>query len=106
MAKFTKGPWKVSRTGLTVFDTDGKAVASLEWRKAEERKASAQLIAAAPEMYELLKAYEAWEAKLVENDDAWGKDGMPWFTQGLFDEWMELQAKRNAVIDRAKGAEQ
>ena len=55
MVKFTKGPWKVSKTGLTVFDPTGRVVAALEWRKAEERKATAQLIAAAPEMYQTLE---------------------------------------------------
>ena len=42
---------------------------------------------------------EQWEADLLATDDAWrGNDGLPRFTQGLYDRWLELQAERNRLL--------
>jgi len=57
--------------------------------------------AAAPDLLALAERIEAWEARLVLEGE-WG-DGLPRFTQSLYDEWMELQALRNAAIAKAKG---
>jgi hypothetical protein len=56
--KFTKGPWHVSENQPTVVGNKEKAVCKceLDWNLgANERKANAALIAAAPEMYDLLQ---------------------------------------------------
>ena len=56
--QFTSGPWHVSKNQPTVVGTREKAVCKceLDWNLgAEERKANAALIAAAPEMYAMLE---------------------------------------------------
>ena len=56
--KFTNGPWHVSENQPTVVGNKEKAVCKceLDWNLgANERKANAALIAAAPEMYVLLE---------------------------------------------------
>lgn len=45
----------------------------------------------------ILSRYEAWEAKLVLDPDAWRND-LPRFTQELYDEWMEIQRERNVAL--------
>jgi hypothetical protein len=55
--QFTSGPWHVSEKQPTVVGNKEKAVCKceLDWNLgANERKANAALIAAAPEMYALL----------------------------------------------------
>lgn len=47
---------------------------------------------------------ERWEADLIEEDDCW-RDGLPAFTQELYDRWMELQAERNALKELGNDAE-
>lgn len=70
----------------------------------ESNVANARLIAAAPELLEIAKRYELWEAKLLETSESWGsEDGLPQFTQELFDEWIELQTLRNLAIAKANG---
>ena len=56
--QFTSGPWHVSENQPTVVGNKEKAVCKceLDWDLgASERKANASLIAAAPEMYDLLQ---------------------------------------------------
>ena len=56
--QFTSGPWHVSENQPTVVGTQEKVVCKceLDWNLgARERKANAALIAAAPEMYDLLQ---------------------------------------------------
>ena len=56
MAKFTPGPWK--NAGLYIIDPDHKNIIAGIIRKLgydDEVEANGRLIAAAPEMYELLK---------------------------------------------------
>ena len=64
MAEFTKGPWDVNpRAKVNVADKNGRGVATtggyMDSTRAEEtdkeNKANANLIAAAPEMYEAVK---------------------------------------------------
>lgn len=52
----------------------------------------------AVDLLAVLKAYETWEAQLL-NADVW-QDSLPRFNQELYDSWMELQAKRNAVLEQ------
>lgn len=58
MSNFTKGKWEVDRTGFDIEITCGDmylaSLYNLEYL--EETEANARLIAAAPEMYNLLKS--------------------------------------------------
>lgn len=63
MTEYTKGEWKAvkdtnGRTHLMAFDSDGaeRNIAILSVRSVEQTEADAHLIAAAPAMYEALKA--------------------------------------------------
>lgn len=83
------------------FDVDAKlpdfrreAVAA----KIAEQRANARLIAAAPDLYEVAKGYEAWEADVIENAD-W-RAPTPKLTQAQFDRLLELQAMRNAALSK------
>jgi hypothetical protein len=46
----------------------------------------------------LLTAYEKWEGQLILHGDWNTRDGLPKFTQELYDSFMELQARRNLLI--------
>lgn len=46
----------------------------------------------------ILQDYERWEGKLILFGDWDTHDGMPKFTQSLYDEWMEIQAKRRMLL--------
>ncbi len=96
-AAFTPGPWKVFygtevRKILGVGEVTGEGVAAL-WRDGAEEEANAHLIAAAPEMYDLLN--EA--ANLIEGD-----------LTGA--EWMKACAafleRAHATLASAQGAQQ
>ena len=63
-AKFTKGEWKVTKVQERLFRVDsecGEVAKTIRWNGSESHKynneveANAHLIAAAPEMYNLLK---------------------------------------------------
>ncbi len=56
-------------------------------------------------MYDLLKAYEEWEAMLIMDDEAWRDRSLPQLTQQLYDKLLELQEKRNNVIAKIKEEE-
>lgn len=61
MTNFTPGPWKVETkcACLGVFDSKGHGVANIVYgRPDDELNANARLIAAAPEMYAMLKEFE------------------------------------------------
>lgn len=63
MTDYTKGEWKVSGSGKRVWVTheDASVVPIAEIRgENEEAKANAHLIAAAPAMYEALKAIDVF----------------------------------------------
>jgi hypothetical protein len=79
MAKFTKGEWKVveeTPNRNRIYIEDGKRRYSVyalyghfvntDEVTVEEAQANARLIAAAPDLYEALKAYQT--ANLVHND--------------------------------------
>lgn len=68
-AKFTKGPWiafypheLINSDHVSVESDDGKQICISEVYKSnlDERTANANLIAAAPEMYEMLQAVNEW----------------------------------------------
>ncbi len=75
MSKFTKGTWMPSNDGLSVLvrDREGRRICEFiecfMWHEDEaEDKANICLIAAAPEMYRLLKAF----AECLHEDGMFG----------------------------------
>lgn len=53
------------------------------------------------------KEVQGWERDLLLSDEAWsGDDGLPRFTQGLYDRWLELQAERNALLDEGRASQE
>lgn len=114
--EFTPGPWEhLTETSLTgdypfikahriKIGQETLTIGShtIDWDGSEEMEANAKLIAAAPDMYEILNLYEEWEADLILDSQAW-QDNYPRFTKRLYDKWMEIQAKRNAVLAKARG---
>lgn len=117
--KGTPGPWIAS------FDYDGfppdvvtksrgqleiicrvtANVPSIRITHKGEPNANACLIAAAPELKEVAEAYERWEADLILCGKAWnhGLATLPTITQPLWDRLIEIQAMRNAALQKAKG---
>jgi len=69
-----------------------------------EQEANARLIAAAPDLAEVARAYEQWEADLIASPEAWGgafpggERDLPKFTEALWDRLLEIQAMRNAAL--------
>ena len=63
MSKFTQGPWIIDTDGNGIYsDTEEYQVAYISYinyNKNKEMQANARLIAAAPEMYRLLKELHA-----------------------------------------------
>lgn len=62
----------------------------------------AQVFASSVELRDALKAIEQWEADLLMDDSAW-VNGLPVFTQELYDRWIEVQAMRNNALAKADG---
>jgi len=50
---------------------------------------------------ELLKKYEQWEADLLMLNEVW-ENGLPQFTQELYDKWMKLQTERNKILNTSE----
>jgi len=63
----------------------------------------ARKFAAVDDLLAFAKAHEQWEANLILSDKAWdgGMAEFPRLTQELYDEFMEVQALRNAAIAKA-----
>lgn len=108
-AKHTPGPWALSDNGLGVFGPGEEwGIAQIllycstgEGIPDEEQKANARLIASAPDLLALARAYEAWEADLVLNGD-WSGSCVR-MTQSQHDRMIEIQAMRNAAVAKATG---
>lgn len=68
-----------------------------------EGLANARLIAAAPALLAVAKAYEEWEAAMIMCQKAWagGMAEFPTLTAELWDRLMAIQAMRNAAIRKA-----
>ncbi len=77
------------------------------WAEAKERRdANPRLIAACPELLELVLAFERWEGDLIMDSEAWRYDDgepreLPKITGDLWDRLLELQRKRNEVLEKA-----
>ena len=52
--KHSEGPW-LDKDGQEIFSSDGRLIAQCHAGHYEERRANARLIAAAPEMYEVIE---------------------------------------------------
>jgi len=106
--KPTRGPWKIEGTpgyAAPEITGDGRRIAKVLYDYGSEDPevdANARLIAAAPDLYAVCCAYEAWEADVIMDAD-W-RDSTPRLTQAQCDRLIEIQAMRNAAIARAKGA--
>ena len=70
-SKFTPGPWRLCYDGQ-IDGADGNFVCSFRWSSYKdfndpENKATARLIAQAPEMYELLEMLDTYHTRIVKN---------------------------------------
>ena len=71
------------------------------WPHAIERALEAEALAR--ELVEVLKKHEQWEADFILDDKAWATvNGLPQFTQEVYDAWLEFQTVRNKVLAKAK----
>ena len=111
--KFTKSPWKAtydsqSQALIEIYSIEDRIlVAVLPDRGTVEAmpeiEANANLIAAAPDMYEALKAYEKAEADIVLNANWYTESGVPQITQEQFDMLIDCQTLRNIALRKARG---
>ena len=110
--KFTKGPWKARYDSqlqalIEIYNEDRIIVAVLPDRGTVEAmseiEANANLIAAAPDMYEALEAYEKAEADIVLNANWYTESGVPQITQEQFDMLIDCQTLRNKALRKARG---
>ena len=79
MTKFTKGPWAKDRRGESLIGANGFPVCV--WgcglsnaQKNDERVANANLIAAAPDMYRMIKELTSTGCELLNVDDIEDKE--------------------------------
>lgn len=118
MPEHTNGPWRVIHPildggSLNVVQsrhtvTRQKVIARVEdCSRRADTEANARLISAAPQMAEVLKAYEKWEADVILCDEAWGggMEPLPTIPQHLWDRLVEIQGMRNAALTKARGEE-
>jgi len=119
--KLTSGPWILKTDlfagGISIVGQDGFEIyhdhigPSVSEVTRNTILANASLMAASKDMYEALKAYEAWEADLVTDNKAWQdwRTGMPitlpHLTQKLWDRLLGIQAMRNDALAKAEGKE-
>lgn len=115
--EFTPGPWQWwtsnSWKRLTAhnkrggdYEREGNVLCPFTSRSdghpdCDVSNADMHLISAAPELYEALKAQEAWEADVILNAD-WSS-GRAHLTQAQCDALTEVQKKRNAALAKARG---
>lgn len=105
----TPGPWEIRQYtnyyGYSI-DAEGRGCIAERWYDFPQQEtygseipANALLIAAAPDLLAVAKAYEAWEADLILNGD-WSGACVK-MTQEQHDRMIELQTMRNAAITKA-----
>ena len=106
----TPGPWHWTdhiSPHLSVYASDGNSAVKITEPFYKDgagvAEANARLIAAAPDLLEVAKAYEQWEASLIMEDESW-RNGLPTLTQAQYDRLMEIQTMRNKAIAKTKGA--
>lgn len=85
------------------IDGDIVCIAPNGWAESMQYWAKrANIIAAAPLMYDFLKKHEAWEARLIECDEAWEGRNFA-ITDELYEEFNQLQILRNEILAKAEG---
>lgn len=106
--KFTKGPWKVVGRKLDDDSSDDVMTDSSPSVRISNvyggttyppGLANAQLIAIAPEMFDLLAEYELFEADLILNGN-WDYGNGVRMSQAQHDWMMRLQEKRNTLLNK------
>ena len=120
--KFTKGPWKANFEDYTnlpyieILDEDDIIIAKIPdseiirgektilWL--ENIEANINLIAAAPDMYEALEAYEKVEADILLNANWNTPSGVPQITQEQFEMLIDCQTIRYNALRKARGEEE
>ena len=115
----TQGPWRhewnpdcsevyapgidkpIILVGHDPYDADFIVQAREGWPHAIERAIKAEALAR--ELVEVLKKHEQWEADFILDDKAWATvNGLPQFTQEVYDAWLKFQTVRNKVLVKAK----
>lgn len=107
MSKHTPGPWSyfdippmVNSQGVFWVEHDGRRIADV-FQQGGETIQNAQLIAAAPELLEALKAVEA---RLTAVAWAFYVDGKAKALKAVFDGWKDDIDPARAAIAKAEGA--
>jgi hypothetical protein len=55
------------------------------------------------ELLKISEMYEQWETNLINCEKAWEtRSGLPTLTQELYDELIEIQNKRNAILKKIR----
>lgn len=110
MTAHTATPWRVYPilvSGGTIVYAEGGEHGRIKIAEVTE-PANAEFVRRACNAYDDLLAvalaYEAWEADLVlhANWEATA-DGLPTLTFAQYDRLMQIQAMRNAAVEKAKG---
>lgn len=105
-ARHTPGPWEAQGTSggweLFAWPDDGQVGDFIGkiWAGERNAEANARLIAAAPELLEVLKAWEQWEGALILEHRENLLESM---STELYDQLLELQVQRNDAIAKAEG---
>ena len=102
----TQGPWRQSTSPEWEYFCREKAELWAElWldQALAEKERADKAEALCRELVEVLKKHEQWEADFILDDKAWATvNGLPQFTQELYDAWLEFQTVRNKVLVKAK----
>lgn len=112
-AGHTPAPWAVNPflaqvDGAPATEEGLTPICQLLWptdvRSEEETQANANLISLAPELAEHVAKIEEWAGRLVLADEAWATpDGLPRMPQELYDEWVQMQDERAALLKALRG---
>jgi len=118
--KFTPGPWEVNFEDYTkpyaeILNEDNIVIAQIPDGEIirgdktilglENIEANINLIAAAPDMYEALEAYDKAEADILENANWYTESGVPQITQEQFDRLVDCQTLKAKALRKARGEE-
>jgi len=118
--KFTPGPWKVNFEDYTkpyveIINEDNIVITQMPDGEIivgdktmlglENIEANINLIAAAPDLYEALEAYDKAEADILENANWYTESGVPQITQEQFDRLVDCQTLKAKALRKARGEE-
>jgi len=81
-----------------------KAITNAALRTADEiaEARAGRAEARVAEWEKVAKAYEAWEADIIINNETWRTDDLPHLTQAQFDRMIKIQDMRNAALALGK----